>query len=138
MKFPSALLIVAYILVFVGCMKAPRFIIRERAYFMTGKEIPHVTGHKIASRTDLQEYINKCTLEPLKQHLISLTNMTYDTSFIYITTNSELIEIRYLRRINVQPAILNTSVKPGIGVYVIDGNPRLPIKPTDIKGTEGL
>lgn len=133
MNFRSTLFIVAYFFVFAGCMKTPRFIIRERSYFVTGKESPHVTGHAIASKPDLQEYIDKCTLEPLKQHLMSLTNVTYDTSFIYITTDSELVEIRYHRRICVQPAILNTSVQPGVGVYVIDGDSRVPIKPTEYR-----
>ena len=131
MNFRSTLFIVAFFLAFAGCMKTPRFIIRERSYFVTGKESPHVTGHTIASKPDLQEYIDKCSFEPLRQHLTSLTNLTYDTSFIYITTDSELVEIRYYRSISVQPAILNTSVRPGFGVYVIDGDPRVPIKPTE-------
>ncbi|MGI6496910.1 MAG: hypothetical protein ACOX5G_12685 [Kiritimatiellia bacterium] len=127
----TKLFVAGCLLTLAGCVRHPHCTICNRAFFTTGKESSGISGRKIASESELQGYLSQYEHGPLRRHLTSLTNMTFVTSFIYVTTDSELIEIRSLCGVSVHAAILKPSVQPGVGVYVVKGDPQVAIKPTD-------
>lgn len=125
---------VVFLVLVSGCKRCQnsnyQYSITTNCFFETGGLSTNVAGLRINSETELVDYIEKVPLPSMKEYLSSLTNMVFDSTFIYVTYNAELFEIRNTRGMSVNAAILNKTERPCIGVYIIEGCSTFPIKAT--------
>jgi hypothetical protein len=104
--------------------------IRESSYHAFVSEDTGITGRKIASIIELQELVVQYSGTPLHNRLSELQRMFFSNAFLYVTTDSELIKICSHRIGSVHASILRPAPHPGVGVYVVEGDRRTPIKAT--------
>lgn len=115
---------------FSSCSEVPRFVIHDGRFFEYSIGPPDVSGLKIVSRDEIHQYIDECDIEAAREYLREMETMSFAGSFIYIAVNAELVDIRSASGITVSNAMLKKSGDPGLWVYVIDGDPSVPIKAT--------
>lgn len=114
----------------VGCHKTTNNTILYRHYF-PANSYNGVTGKKLASIEQVADYVERFGGNYNYRIPDVFTNRPISHTYIYITTDAELVMIKKLRHHSVHAGLLNTNVSPGIRVYLIEGNPNTPIKLTD-------
>jgi hypothetical protein len=87
---------------------------------------------KISSKSDFDTFISECQNKSVAEALNAHKAIDWRSSFIYLTRNYALVEIKKYRQMKVQIAILKNEC--GIGIYLIKGNSNIPLKVTEKAG----
>jgi len=110
-----------------------QYTISNRLFFFVENDTDRFSfsGLKVSSTEELKKCYKENYPSDMQAYLRSLTNMTFESSFVYITRNATLQGIYAVPGMHVRAARLGAVSKPGFGVYVLSGDPKSIIKPTD-------
>ena len=121
-------------LLIYGCPKerkrTSQYLISEKRFFETTSDYAF-DALKISSQEGLETFRNQCCDEDILMYLKSLTNLTFTSSFIYITKDSVLQEIDVVSGMDVRIARVKNTDESGLRIYIVIGDPFSVIKPTE-------